>query len=106
MSKKTTVTVLAATLLGAGALVGSALAQKQSVPKPSEGALIEQDHVQQQLSVPIVLDVDHSGRVSKKDWIDAAAKKFDRLDASKKGYVDAAQLTEPDAIIPSERLGK
>lgn len=105
MSKKNVVTLVAAALCVAGAMAGSAVAQKQSVPKPWESASVEQGQVQQ-LAVPIVLPVDQSGHVSKKDWLAAASEKFDKLDANNKGYVDATQLTQAEIVTPSAKFGK
>jgi hypothetical protein len=95
-----------AALLATGTIAGTALAQKQSVPKPLDRIALGDDQTQQ-VSVSFVLDVNKNSQISKQDWLKLMATEFDKLDTNKSGQIDATQLAQSQAsVTPTEKLGK
>jgi hypothetical protein len=73
------------------AMLGMALAQKQSVPKPQDKLALGEPEVKQLL---LLMDTDRSGKISKQEWIQFMEAEFDRLDKDKKGQLDAKELMQ------------
>ena len=42
------------------------------------------------------MDIDKSGKVSKKEFLDFMAAEFDRLDSDKSGELDVKELSQSD----------
>ena len=90
-SKKTwalVVTLLMVVTLG---LLGTAAAQKASVPKPQDKLAIGETEVKQLLAL---MDADKKGKVSKEKYMRFMEAEFERLDKDKKGELDVEELTK------------
>jgi Ca2+-binding EF-hand superfamily protein len=83
--------VAIAALVVAWAMLGTALAQRQAVPKPQDKLALGENEVKQLL---LLMDTDKSGKISKEEWIKFMEAEFDRLDKDKKGQLDAKELEQ------------
>jgi Ca2+-binding EF-hand superfamily protein len=93
-------------LLSATVFVGTALAQKQAVPKqPTTDALAE-ENVKELL---LLMDTDKNGKISKQEWMKFMEAQFDTLDKDRKGQLDRKELLQSTVSIKHVRpsdLGK
>jgi Ca2+-binding EF-hand superfamily protein len=79
------IVVLVATMLG------TAVAQRQAVPKPQDKLALGENEVKQLL---LLMDTDENGKISKQEWMKFMEAEFDRLDQDKKGQLDAKELEQ------------
>jgi len=104
-------TVLATTLLmlcmcGDGPLGEISFAQKASVPKQPDKAVIATENVKELLAL---MDTDKNGKISKEEWMKFMEAEFDRLDTKKKGEIDPKELLQSNISVGRVRradLGK
>jgi hypothetical protein len=71
-------------------VLGTAAAQKASVPKPQDKLALAEDEVKQLL---LLMDTDKNGKISKQEWMRFMKAEFDRLDKAKNGQLDVMELT-------------
>jgi hypothetical protein len=90
--------VLVATL----SMLGSAVAQKASVPKPQDKLALGEDDVKHLL---LLMDADHKGMVSKQEFMKYMEAEFERLDKNKLGQLNVKELTRSN-LSASYYLGK
>jgi hypothetical protein len=83
--------VAIAVLVVTWVLLGTAVAQKQAVPKPQDKLALGENEVTQLL---LLIDTDKSGKISKAEWMKFMEAEFDRLDKDKKGQLDVKELTQ------------
>ena len=79
------VIVVIAVLVANWAMLGTAVAQKASVPKPQDKLALGGDEVKQLL---LLIDTDKNGKISKQEWMAFMEAEFDRLDKAKTGQLD------------------
>jgi hypothetical protein len=90
--QKITLSIMACGVLFAvGSFVESAVAQKQDTPIKQDKLALSDSDVKQLL---LIMDVDKSGKVSKKEFLEFMAAEFDRLDADKSGELDVKELSQ------------
>lgn len=94
----TVTVVLAATL----SMLGSAAAQKASVPKPQDKLALGEDDVKHLL---LLMDGDNKGMVSKQEFMKYMEAEFERLDKNKVGRLNVKELTRSN-LSASYYLGK
>jgi hypothetical protein len=97
MSSRTSiifVVVVIAMLVGTGAMLGTALGQKASAPKPQDNLALGKGEVKKLL---LLMDTDNDGKVSKQEFMSFMEAEFDRLDQKKEGKLDVKELTKPEA---------
>jgi Ca2+-binding EF-hand superfamily protein len=85
------VVVVIAVLVATWALLGTAVAQKATVPKPQEKLSLGEDEVKQLL---LIMDTDKNGKISKQEWMAFMEAEFDRLDKAKNGQLDVKELAQ------------
>jgi Ca2+-binding EF-hand superfamily protein len=96
------IVVVIAVLVATVTLMGTAAAQKASVPKPQNKLAIGEDHVRQLLPL---MDTDKNGMVTKQDFMKFMEAEFTRLDKSKKGELNVKELTQ-STLTASRFAGK
>jgi len=97
MSSRTSVlfvVVVIAVLVVTGVMLGTAVAQKASAPKPQDNLAVGEGEVKKLL---LLMDTDNDGKVSKQEFMSFMEAEFDRLDQKKEGKLDAKELTKPEA---------
>ncbi len=94
--------VAIAVLFTTGAMLGTAAAQKASVPKPQNNMAIGENGVKQLLPL---MKADMKGMVSKQEFMKFMEGEFERLDKSKKGELNVRELTQSD-LTASRFAGK
>jgi EF hand len=92
------IAVLVATL----SMLGSAAAQKASVPKPQDRLAMGEDDVKHLL---LLMDADNKGMVSKQEFMKYMDAEFERLDKNKSGQLNVKELTRSN-LSASYHLGK
>jgi Ca2+-binding EF-hand superfamily protein len=85
------VIVLSAVLVATWTMLGTAAAQKASVPKPQVEQALGEEEVKQLL---LLIDTDKKGKISKQEWIKFMEAEFDRLDKNKTGELDVKELAQ------------
>jgi hypothetical protein len=80
--------VAIAALVATWAMLGTALAQRQAVPKPQDKLALGENEVKQLL---LLMDTNENGKISKQEWMKFMEAEFDRLDKDKKGQLDAKE---------------
>jgi Ca2+-binding EF-hand superfamily protein len=89
-----------AALFAVGSLVENVIAQeKQNVPKVQDKVALSAEEVK---GLVLMMDVDKSGKISKKEFMDFMAAEFDRLDKDKSGELDVKELAQSQ-FRPSAR---
>jgi|SRR5271170_1892397 len=83
--------VVIAVLVATWAILGTAVAQKASVPKTQDKLALGEDEAKQLL---LLIDVDKSGKISKHEWMKFMEAEFDRLDVKKNGELDVRELAQ------------
>jgi len=83
--------VAIAVLLATGAMLGTVVAQRASVPKPQDKMALGEDEVKQLL---LLMDTDKKGKITKQEWMTFMEAEFDRLDRDKSGDLDAKDLAQ------------
>jgi hypothetical protein len=98
------VIVTIAVLVASWAMLGTAVAQRQAVPKPQDKLALGENEVKQLL---LLMDTDQSGKISKQEWMNFMESEFDRLDKDKKGQLDVKELTQSKLrVSPPVSVGK
>ena len=96
--------VLIAVFVEAWAMLGTAVAQKQSVPKTQDKLALGDDEVKQLL---LLIDTDKSGKISKQEWMKFMEAEFDRLDKNKTGELDVKEIAQSRLRVShSTNVGK
>jgi len=85
------VVVVTSVLVATAGLLGTAAAQKASVPKPQDKLALGEDEVRQLL---VLMDTDKNGKVSKVQYMKFMEAEFERLDKYKSGELDVKELTK------------
>ena len=80
-----------AVLAGILAILGTAVAQKASVPKPQDNVALGANEARQLL---LLIDTGKTGKISKHEWMSFMEAEFDRLDVKKDGELDVKELTQ------------
>jgi|HubBroStandDraft_2_1064218.scaffolds.fasta_scaffold1286657_1 hypothetical protein len=80
----------AATLLGAGITVRTAVAREQTAPTKDPVAM----GAGAAAELVILMDQDKNGRVSKAEFMNFMAAEFERLDQDKSGELDVQELRQ------------
>ena len=88
------VVVVFAVLVATGAMLGTAVAQKASAPKPQDSVALGEDEVKKLL---LLMDTDKNGKVSKETFMKFMEEEFERLDKNKTGELDAKELNRPSS---------
>ena len=83
--------VAIAALVATWAILGTAVAQRQAVPKPQDKLALGEPEVTLLL---LLMDTDMNGKISKEEWMKFMEAEFDRLDKDKKGQLDVKELTQ------------
>jgi len=83
--------VVTSVLVATAGLLGTAAAQKASVPKPQDNLALGEDEVRQLL---VLMDTDKNGKVSKVQYMKFMEAEFERLDKYKSGELDVKELTK------------
>jgi uncharacterized protein YycO len=96
------VIVIIAVLIVTGTMLGTAAAQKASVPKPQNKLAMAEDEVKHLLSL---MDTDKKGMVSKQEFMKFMEAEFERLDKNKKGELNVKELTQ-SSLTASRFTGK
>jgi Ca2+-binding EF-hand superfamily protein len=101
-TSKLWVVVVIAVLVATVTMMGTAAAQKASVPKPQNKLAMAEDGVKQLLSL---MNTDRNGMVSKQEFMKFMEAEFERLDKSKKGELNVKELTQSN-LTASHFAGK
>jgi EF hand len=94
MSSRTSimfVVVVVAVLVATGAMLGPAVAQKASAPKPYDNLALGEGEVKK---LVLLMDTDNEGKVSKQEFMSFMEAEFNRLDKNKDGKLDVKELTQ------------
>jgi hypothetical protein len=94
--------VVILTLVAAATILGTAAAQKASVPKPQDKLAMGEDEVKQLL---LLMNTDSKGQVSKQEYMKFMEAEFEHLDKNKKGELNVKELTKSD-LTASRFVGK
>lgn len=101
-ANKVSVMVVTLLLVVTVGLLGTAAAQKSSVPKPQNKLALGEGEVKQLLTL---METDENGKVSKEHYMKFMEAEFERLDKDKKGELDVKELTK-STITASRFVGK
>jgi Ca2+-binding EF-hand superfamily protein len=82
--------------------MGTAAAQKASVPKAQDKLALGEDEVRQLL---VLMDTDNNGKVSKEQYMKFMEAEFARLDRNNTGKLDVKELTK-STITANRFVGK
>ncbi len=93
---------VAVVLLATLSMLGSAAAQKASVPKPQDNLAMGEDDVKHLL---LFMGTDNKGMVSKQEFMKYMEAEFERLDKNKIGQLNVKELTRSN-LSASYYLGK
>lgn len=85
------VIIFFAVLAVTGTTLGTAAAQKASVPKPQNKLAMAEDEVKHLL---FLMDSDKKGIISKQEFMKFMEAEFERLDKDKKGELNVKELTQ------------
>jgi len=94
MQKRTNIALVIlvlAVLVATWATLGTAVAQRASVPKPQDKLALGEPEVKQLL---LLMDTDKNGKITKQEWMKFMEAEFDRLDKDKSGDLDANDLRQ------------
>jgi hypothetical protein len=100
--KSSWVIVIVAVLIVTGTMLGNAVAQKASVPKPQNKLAMGENEVKQLLPL---MNTDMRGMISKQEFMKFMEAEFDRLDRNKKGELNAKELTQSN-LTAARFVGK
>jgi hypothetical protein len=101
-SNRVKLIVIVAVFLAAVTFLGTAAAQKASVPKTQDRLTLGEENVKQLL---LLMDTDKNGMVSKQDYMKFMEAEFQRLDKSHQGQLNAKQLTQSN-LSAARYVGK
>jgi hypothetical protein len=95
--------IVAVTVMVAiGGVLGTAAAQKASVPKPQDKLALGEDEVKKLL---LIMEPDKKGKISKEEYMKFMEAEFARLDKDKNGELDVKKLTQSN-VTASRFVGK
>ena len=98
------VMVVVAMLATTSGILGTAVAQKATVPKPQDKLAIGEDEAKQLL---LLIDTDKKGKISKQQWMKFMEAEFDRLDKTRSGELDVTELMQSKLrVSPFLSVGK
>lgn len=83
--------VLSAVVVATATFLGTAAAQKASVPRPQDRLAMGEEHVKQLL---LIMETDSHGMISRQQYMKFMEAEFQRLDKNKQGQLDARQLNQ------------
>jgi len=101
-ANKPLLVVVMSVFIGTVALLGTADAQKASVPKAQDKLALGESEVRQLL---VLMDTDKNGRVSKEQYMRFMEAEFERLDKYKNGELDVQELTK-STVTANRFVGK
>jgi hypothetical protein len=78
------------------ATLGTAVAQKDSLPKPQDKLALGEAEVKPLL---LRMDADKNGKISKHEWMKYMEAEFDRLDKDKTRELDAKELAQSQVAV-------
>jgi hypothetical protein len=84
--------VILAVLIAAATFLGTAAAQKASVPHAQDRLALGEEHVKQLL---LIMETDQGGMISKQEYMKFMEAEFERLDKSHQGQLNARELHQP-----------
>jgi hypothetical protein len=90
-SNRVRLIVILAVLVAAATFLGTAAAQKASVPRPQDRLALGEEQVKQLL---LIMETDSNGMISKQEYMKFMEAEFERLDKSRQGQVNARQLNQ------------
>jgi hypothetical protein len=94
--------VAVTTMVAMGGVLGSAAAQKASVPKPQDKLALGEDEVKKLL---LIMEPDKMGKISKQEYMKFMEAEFARLDKDKNGELDVKKLTQSN-VTASRIVGR
>ena len=98
------VMMVVAMLATTSGILGTAVAQKATVPKPQDKLAIGEDEAKQLL---LLIDTDKKGKISKQQWMKFMEAEFDRLDKTRSGELDVTELMQSKLrVSPFLSVGK
>ena len=80
-----------AVLVATYAMLGTAIAQKDSGPRPTDKLSLGEDEVKQLL---LLMDTDKNGKISKQEYMKFMEAEFEKMDKDKSGDLDVKELTQ------------
>jgi CRISPR/Cas system-associated endonuclease Cas3-HD len=78
-------------LVATWGMLGTAVAQRQAVPKSQDKLALGEDEVKQLL---LLMDTDKNGKISKQEWMKFMEAEVERLDKDKIGELDIKDLAQ------------
>jgi hypothetical protein len=79
-------------LMGAtGVAAGTVLAQQRVTSNPQDKLALADGNVRELL---LLMDADHSGKISKHEWMSFMEAEFNKLDKDGNGELDTRELTQ------------
>ena len=94
--------LISSVLVATAGLLGTAAAQKASVPKAQDKLVLGEDEVRQLL---VLMDCGKNGKVSKEQYMKFMEAEFERLDKNKTGELDVKELTK-STMMANRFVGK
>jgi hypothetical protein len=94
---------LVTALFAIGAIVGTCLAQKTSVPKPQDKVALGENEVRQ---LSLLMDTDKTGKFTKQEGMRFMEAEFEKLDKNKSGELDAKEVAESILRVSPFAKGK
>jgi hypothetical protein len=101
-SNRVRLMVILAVLVSVITFLGTAAAQKASVPRPQDRLALGEEHVKQLL---LIMESDGNGMISKQEYMKFMEAEFARLDKSQQGKLSARELNQT-TLTASRNLGK
>jgi EF hand len=92
--RRTNIVLVIAVMAALGAtwaMLGTAVAQRTTTPKPQDKLALGEAEVKQLL---LLMDTDKNGKISKQEWMKFMEAEFDRLDKDKSGDLDVKDLKQ------------
>ena len=84
-------------LIGAtGVAARTAFAQKPATPNPQDKLALADVTVKQLL---LLMDADHNGKISKREWLSFMEAEFNKLDRDGNGELDAKELLQSKVSV-------
>ena len=106
-SKVLSTVLVAAGILGVGAMIGTTVRAQESGQKPAPGPNDRKVAAGEREAKKLLLlmDTDKSGKVSKQEWLKFMEAEFHRLDKSNQGQLNAKQLNQSN-LSATRYVGK
>ena len=103
LSSRRNLIVAVLVLLVTITVLGTAAAQKSSVPKSQDRLALGEQNVKQLL---LLMDTDSHGMVTEQTYMKYMEAEFRRLDSSHQGKLDARALTQSNLSASNRFIGK